>query len=270
MYANGQTIIQFFEQLAPKYLAIEDDKIGLQVGSFNKVIKKVMLTLDVLEEVVDEAIKNEVDLIIAHHAVIFRPLKNLRTDLSQGRLLQKLLKHDISVYVAHTNLDVAHGGVNDVIAEKLGLSELEIIQPVYTDQLQEKTFGIGRIGKISTPISLNEFAQLVKKQLNVDGLRVVGDLSQTVSKIGVVGGDGNSFVSKAAFKGVDVLVTGDIYYHVAHDALAQNLSIIDAGHYIEKHVLTNVQDYLLNQLSQKYQDTEVFISKVNTNPFQFI
>lgn len=137
MITQGQTIIQYLEEWMPKYLAMEGDRIGLQIGTLQKPIKKVMVTLDVLDNVVDEAIEEEVDLIIAHHAVIYRALKNLRTDLPAGRLYEKLIKHDIAVYVAHTNLDSAEGGMNDLMAERLGLGQCEVLSPIFTHDLRK-------------------------------------------------------------------------------------------------------------------------------------
>lgn len=137
MITQGQTIIQYLEAWMPKHLAMENDRIGLQVGTLQKPIKKVMVTLDVLESVVDEAIVQGVDLIIAHHAVIYRSLKNLRTDLPAGRLYEKLIKHDIAVYVAHTNFDSAEGGMNDLMAERLGLTQSEVLSPIYTHDLRK-------------------------------------------------------------------------------------------------------------------------------------
>ncbi len=371
MFAKGQSIIQIFEQLAPKQLAIPEDKIGLQVGTLHKEVKKVMLTLDVLENVVDEAIENQVNLIITHHAIIYLPLKNVRTDLSQGRIIEKLIKHDIAVYVAHTNLDAAEGGVNDVLAHKLALKETELLDATFTekynkivvfvpkthqqqvfdalsnhgagwignyshcsfqtpgtgtfmplegtnpfigeqDKLEKineirietivseknlnrtiqamikvhpyeevaydvyplnnkgKQYGIGRLGKLGKPATLKDFSLFVKQQLNLEGLRVVGDLKKEIKKVAIVGGDGNSFVNTAAFRGVDVLVTGDIYYHVAHEAMAQGLAIIDAGHNIEKNVMDKVKDYLEKEFVERKYKTEIIISTANTNPFIFL
>ncbi len=112
---NGHEMISLFEQFSPKSLAMEGDKIGLQIGRLNKPVENVMVTLDVLENVVDEAIEKNVQLIIAHHPPIFRPLQKIVTDTPQGRMIEKLIKHDIAVYAAHTNLDVADGGVNDLL-----------------------------------------------------------------------------------------------------------------------------------------------------------
>ncbi|ANU12905.1 hypothetical protein B481_3253 [Planococcus halocryophilus Or1] len=132
---NGHQIIEEFEKWSPKYLAMDGDPIGLHVGTLNKKIERVLVTLDVNEEVVDEAIAKGAGLIIAHHPPIFRPLKNLQTDLPQGRLMEKLIKSDIAVYAAHTNLDVAVGGVNDLLAAALGLQNTKVLVPTYEAEL---------------------------------------------------------------------------------------------------------------------------------------
>ncbi len=371
MLAHGQTVIQYVERLAPKSLAMEGDKIGLHVGTLQKKVKKVMIALDVLESVVDEAIAEGVDLIVAHHAVIYRPLKHLRTDLAAGRVFEKLIKHDIAVYTAHTNLDVAYGGMNDWLAEAVGLTDIDVLdvlsreawkklvvfvpathkEAVFsalaeagaghvgnyshcsfqtegtgtflpgegtnphigsTGQLEKAeevriemivpasrqsaavkamlaahpyeevaydiipleqsgtAYGIGRIGILPAPLTLREFALLVKERFSLHGLRVVGDLDATVKKVAVVGGDGSSFVSKAIFKGADVYLTGDIGYHTAHDAQAEGLSIVDAGHNIEKIMKEKLAVILLEQLQANGYETEVIPSRVHTDPFQFV
>lgn len=134
---NGYEIIQLFERFAPKHLAMEGDPIGLQIGTLNKPIHTVMIALDVLEEVVDEAIEKNVDLIIAHHPPLYRPLKQIVTDQAQGRIVEKCMKHDITVYAAHTNLDIAQGGVNDWLAEALGLQEVDVLVPTYEEALKK-------------------------------------------------------------------------------------------------------------------------------------
>lgn len=135
--ANAQTLIQAFESFSPKAYAVEGDKIGLQIGTLNKKVKKVMIALDVIEPVVDEAVEEGVDLIIAHHPIIFKPIKALRTDQTYGRTIEKLIKNDITVYLAHTNLDVAPGGVNDLMAEALGLEDTEVLVETFEDTLKK-------------------------------------------------------------------------------------------------------------------------------------
>lgn len=369
--ANGQTIIQAFEGWSPKSFAVEGDKIGLQIGTLNKPINKVMVVLDLLENVVDEAIEEGVNLIIAHHPIIFRPIKAIHTDRPYGRIVEKLIKHDISVYAAHTNLDVAKGGVNDLMAEKLGLQNVDVLAPTteiklkklvafvpydYADQVRDalgkagagyignyshctfnsegigtfkpesgtdpfigqqgklervkeikletifpsnlqnkvlsallkahpyeevaydiillenqgEKFGLGRIGYLQEKMSLQKFALLVKEAFDVDGVRVVGDLHEEIHKVAVLGGDGNKYVSQALFKGADVYVTGDVYYHVAHDAMMDGLNIVDPGHNVEKIMKEAVTTFLSNFINENNYDTKVLTSKINTDPFTFI
>lgn len=134
MIANGQTIIQFMEQLAPKQYAFADDPIGLQLGALNKPVSQVLIALDVTLDVITEAVDMKAQLIIAHHAIMYRPIKHLRLDLPAGRLYESLIKNDIAVYIAHTNLDVATGGVNDILAAMLGLEHLGFLQEVQSNQ----------------------------------------------------------------------------------------------------------------------------------------
>ncbi|WAA13931.1 Nif3-like dinuclear metal center hexameric protein [Fervidibacillus halotolerans] len=126
---NGHEIIQLFEQFSPKRLAMEGDKIGLQIGRLNRRVKNVLVALDVTEEVAKEALEKDVQLIIAHHPPIYRPLANIRTDTPQGRMIEILMKHEIAVYAAHTNLDVATGGLNDWLADALQLTDREVLVP---------------------------------------------------------------------------------------------------------------------------------------------
>lgn len=116
-------IFKWMEDWAPKHLAYDWDRIGLQVGNYNDPVKNILVTLDVTIDVVQEAIEKNVNLIIAHHPMLFRAVQSINTQTSQGKLLQKLLKHNITVYAAHTNLDIADGGVNDVLANLLQLKD---------------------------------------------------------------------------------------------------------------------------------------------------
>jgi dinuclear metal center YbgI/SA1388 family protein len=137
MLARGETVIQLMERLAPKHFAEPDDKIGLQVGSIRKPVSKVLIALDVTQQVVAEAVSMGAELIIAHHAVIYRPLAHLQTDTPAGALAAELLRRDIAVYVAHTNLDSAEGGMNDWMADALSLSQEDrtVLREAHTDKL---------------------------------------------------------------------------------------------------------------------------------------
>ncbi|MCI3029552.1 Nif3-like dinuclear metal center hexameric protein [Desemzia sp. C1] len=127
MRITGKELVQKFEAFAPSHLAEEGDPIGLAVGTLDKPVSKMMVTLDVRPEVVAEAIENGVDFIFAHHPPIFRPLKNLTSDIPQNKMFHDLIKHDITVYAAHTNLDITENGMNDWLAEAIGLSDTEVM-----------------------------------------------------------------------------------------------------------------------------------------------
>ncbi|MBW7458743.1 Nif3-like dinuclear metal center hexameric protein [Paenibacillus sepulcri] len=373
MFAHGQTVIQLMEQLAPKHLAVENDKIGLQLGTLQKEISKVLVALDVTDEVVDEAIASGAGLIIAHHAIIYRPLAKLDTSTPAGRLYEKLIKHDIAVYIAHTNLDSAEGGINDWMADLVGIAQegrasLEIVhtdklfklvvfvpaahedavlqaiwnagagetgnyscssfklegtgtflpgaqaQPfigkhgqleqvsevrvetIVPQSLQRKvvqamikahpyeevaydlypleingpSYGLGRVGKLPEPVKLIELAELVKQVFDVPAVRMVGDPDTVVRKAAVLGGSGGRYVKHAQFAGADVLITGDIDYHTAHDALVAGLCIIDPGHNIEKIMKPRVAQWLTHELIKRKYKTVAAASQVETEPFRFI
>lgn len=368
---NGQHIISLFEQWAPKSLAVEGDPVGLQIGTLNKTVKRVLVTLDVNLETVEEAITYRCELIIAHHPPIFRGLKNMRTDLPQGLLIEKLIKHDIAVYAAHTNLDIANGGVNDLLASALQLENIEILEQTSSEQLmklavfipQESTAavrtalshagagklgdydscsfttkgegrfkpldeanpyigqsnelsivaedkvevvfpvsiknkilkalltthpyeepaydlvlleaevnikGLGRIGILPEKQLLADYAQLVKQQLNVPFVRVVGDLKKEVRKVAVLGGDGNKYIQIAKRAGADVFITGDLYFHVAQDAEAIGLSVIDPGHHVEQIMKKGVAEYMTNVCAENKLEVEFIPSINSTEPFQLI
>ena len=224
-----QKILQRMEEIAPKNLAEEWDNPGLLIGNFNCDVKKILVCLDVDCRAIDFAIENEVDLIISHHPIIFRSMKNLRTDLPLGSRIEKLLTHGISVFAAHTNLDSAEGGVNDVLAEKLGLTEVKSLEDSF-----------GRIGKLSEKISARDFAEFVKKVLNADHVRLVESNSKLISKIAVCGGAGAEFIDKAKFHGADLFVTSDVKYHEAQHAFEIGLNVIDAGHFYTEFPIVHV------------------------------
>lgn len=368
MAIQGKDVIQAMEVIAPSYLAVSKDPIGLQVGDPNQEVTGILVTLDVTEEVVDEAIANNLNWIVTHHAVIYRPLSTLRTDQPAGRVMVKLLSHGIQVYCAHTNLDAAKGGVNDVLAEKIGITVLEDFIPTYEQKLKKlvvfvpedhhenvlkavceqgagwignyshctfniegtgtfypqeganpfigeqgklekvkeirletvvpehllpkvisamlkahpyeevaydvypldlpgKVQGYGKVGQLSQPISLKQFAHQVKEAFGLEGLRVVGDMNKLVQKVAILGGSGGRYLKDALKKGADVYITGDIDYHVAQDALAYGIALIDPGHHIEHHVVEHVVNALSKQLNEA---VPVLASKVDTNPFKFI
>lgn len=222
-----QDIMQVMERIAPRHLAESWDNPGLLIGAPTDEIKKILVTLDVREETIKRAIKDGCDMIITHHPLIFRALTAVRTDDATGRKIARLIKAGIAVFAAHTNLDSARGGVNDVLAQKLGLNKLmPLVQDTY-----DKAAGLGRIGTLKKALSLQDFATHIKTQLNIATLRLVCAGDHAICCVALCGGSGAEFIGTAAAKGASVYVTGDIKYHDAERAVGLGIHLIDAGHF---------------------------------------
>lgn len=261
----AKKLIDRFESFAPKTIAFTNDPVGLQIGNVNNDIKRVMVTLDVRPEVVDEAIKQNCDMIFSHHPLIFRPIKNLDLSNPQNQMYAKLIQNSILVYSAHTNLDVAKGGMNDWLTEAMGLNH---VQTVYSNHYDTN---IGRIGVLPTPVTVEKFAKTLKKTFNLDGLRLVtSDNEAMVKNVAVVGGDGGKFYPEMLKAGVDVFVTGDVYYHTGHDMLADGINVVDVGHNVEKICIPKLASLFNEWKANNDWEVEIIESTINTNPYQFI
>jgi dinuclear metal center YbgI/SA1388 family protein len=261
----AKKLIDRFESFAPKTIAFTNDPVGLQIGNVNNDIKRVMVTLDVRPEVVDEAIKQNCDMIFSHHPLIFRPIKNLDLSNPQNQMYAKLIQNSILVYSAHTNLDVAKGGMNDWLTEAMGLNH---VQTVYSNHYDTN---IGRIGVLPTPVTVEKFAKTLKKTFNLDGLRLVtSDNEAMVKNVAVVGGDGGKFYPEMLKSGADVFVTGDVYYHTGHDMLADGINVVDVGHNVEKICIPKLASLFNEWKANNDWEVEIIESTINTNPYQFI
>ncbi|WP_270217069.1 Nif3-like dinuclear metal center hexameric protein [Pediococcus pentosaceus] len=261
----AKKLIDRFESFAPKTIAFTNDPVGLQIGNVNNDIKRVLVTLDVRPEVVDEAIKQNCDMIFSHHPLIFRPIKNLDLSNPQNQMYAKLIQNSILVYSAHTNLDVAKGGMNDWLTEAMGLNH---VQTVYSNHYDTN---IGRIGVLPTPVTVEEFAKTLKKTFNLDGLRLVANGNKAMVKnVAVVGGDGGKFYPEMLKAGADVFVTGDVYYHTGHDMLADGINVVDVGHNVEKICIPKLASLFNEWKTNNDWEVEIIESTVNTNPYQFI
>lgn len=205
-------ILDYFEEIAPKELAEEWDNVGLLVGRMGDDITKILVCLDFSENVLEQAIKEECEMIVTHHPVIFKPLKALTSPL-----LLKAAANNICVYSCHTNLDSAEGGVNEALAEKLKLSDVQ------TDEML-------RFGKLPCEMSAEEFFEHVKTCLGVSALRV-NNVRKPIGKIGILGGSGADFMGLAIKNNCDAFVTGEASYHAAQAAESEELLLVCAGHF---------------------------------------
>ncbi|BBB92808.1 MAG TPA: Nif3-like dinuclear metal center hexameric protein [Methylomusa anaerophila] len=362
-----QAVIDAMEKLAPAQLAEAWDNVGLIIGKPNQEVSKILVTLDVDEAITDQAITSGIHMIIAHHPFLFKGITKVRTDQPAGRILSKILQADIAVFAAHTNLDIADGGVNDVLADKLGLRDTKPLkittadklrklvvfvpkshveevrsamtmagaghignyshctfqtsgtgtffplagtnpylgkqgQLEYADEYRLETIipeklshtvisamikahpyeevaydeypllnagaihGLGRIGRIAAPVSLRKFADDVKQALGIPYVVIAGDADKNITQVAVCGGSGAALIPSAAAAGADVLVTGDVKYHEAQEAVANDLAIIDAGHFpTENLVIPGITNYLRQCARQANWDVEIIFNTISNN-----
>ena len=256
-----EDIIDELNSLAPIHLAQEWDNVGLQIGSKDQEVSKILLALDATTNVVDEAIGKGVDMIITHHPIIFSPLKNIILDNPKGNNIYKLIRNNISLYVMHTNFDTAFGGTNDVLAAVIGLDDVEVLNP------DDNGMGIGRIGKTNS-ITIEELTNKLKSKLNISHARVVGEPGTKISKIAICTGSGMSFMKSVVGK-ADVLITGDVKFHEAQEARDLGIAIIDVGHYASENIaMPSIKKYL-DDLAQE-NNIDVLLSNINDDPFTTI
>ena len=242
MQTGCDTFLTALEAWAPLSWAEEWDNCGLQVGRRDKLLNKVMVALTPGEAAIQAAVSAGVDMLLTHHPMIFKPTKSVTTDTVLGQSIIKLIQHDINLYCAHTNLDMAVGGVNDVLAKTLNLQTVEILENVTEE------YGIGRVGNLAEPMTLQSFLAQVAGQLECGHLVYQGDLHRQVQRVALCGGSGISYLSAAKKAGADVYVTGDMKYHDAQLASELGICVVDAGHFgTEKHIVKTLAEFVQKQ-----------------------
>lgn len=256
-------LINELENFAPMYLAESWDNPGLIVGDTESDIKKILVALDATNEVIDEAITIGADIIITHHPMIFSSVKKITNQTPMGIRIRKLIKNDIAHFAMHTNLDIAFGGTNDELARISGLKDIEVLRE--SCQQNGQINGLGRIGNLEKETTFGDFARIIKKALELDSLRIVGNMQKKVKRVGLCTGSGFEFMEDAVKKGADVFITSDLRYHESQKAQEAGICIIDATHYASENIIVSVICKYLNGLDSEMEvmqssvDGQVFI-----------
>ncbi len=255
-------VLNYLETLAPKSMKMEWDNVGLLCGSKGTPVTKILVALDPFEHVCQEAQEVGAQLLVTHHPLIFSPLKSVTDETGIGRAITALCRSGISAVNAHTNLDQAPGGVNDVLAQTLGLCDVQVIEPCGVDEVG-RPWGLLRMGTVQEQ-SMEAFLSHVKKTLGCDGLRYVNQ--KPVHKVAVGGGSCAGDMMAAVRAGCDTFVTADAKYNQFWDARDLGLNLIDAGHFATENPVCTM---LAEKLQQRFPEIQVVLSKKHADCMKF-
>lgn len=262
--AEVKDIYEFMDSIAPFHTQEGFDNAGFLVGRSSREVKRILVALDVTLEVAEEAGRQGADLIVAHHPVIFQPIRSVTNETVTGRILMELLERGVAAICAHTNLDAAHGGVNGCLARALELSEVGQLHQVGVDE-KGRPYGIGRVGKVHQPgLSAAEYAAFVKGKLGASCVRFA-DGGRPVEKVAVGGGACGSMMEDAIAAGCDTFVTADLKYNQFLDARALGLNLLDAGHFPTENVVCTP---LAARLGKAFPEISIGVSQVHREVYR--
>lgn len=264
--AAVRDVYEFMDKLAPFRTQEDFDNAGFLVGRGDWTVKKILVALDITEEVVDEADRWGAELIVAHHPVIFHPVKSVTDETVTGRVLLELMECSIAAICAHTNLDAAHGGVNGCLARTLELTGIGQLCQAGVDE-QGRPYGIGRVGTVHRPgLSAREYAAFVKAKLGSASVRCVSG-GKPVQKVAVGGGACGSMLEDVVAQGCDTFVTADVKYDQFLEAKALGLNLLDAGHFSTENVVCAP---MARWLSEEFPMVEVRLSEVHKEVYKSV
>lgn len=257
-------ILKFLFELAPEFMKEDWDHVGLQCGRLEAPVHKVLVALDPFQDVLEEAVEQGAELIVAHHPLLFHPVYHVTDEDAAGRVLLRAAETGCAIISMHTNLDAAPGGVNDCLAQALGLEQIQVLSPAGTDS-QGRPYGLGRVGTVPQT-DLKTFARKVKKALGCGGIRIA-DAGRPVQKVAVGGGACGEFTRTAMEMGCDTFVTADLKYNGFYDGVDLGINLIDAGHFPTENP---VCAYLQQQLRARFETLTVERAKCHHDVIEFL
>lgn len=253
-------VAQYLDRLAPCSYAESWDNVGLLAGDWDKEIHTVFVAVDATDRVIEEACLAGADMLITHHPLIFSGLKSVNEDHFIGRRVRRLIREDICYYAMHTNFDIA-GDMAGLVTDKLPFGETRVLCE------QRDGFGLGRIGRLTRPMQVSEFAAILKERLSIEDVVLYGDKERSVELVAVLPGSGSQEIDLAVSQGAELMVTGDINHHDGIDALAKGLMLMDAGHYGLEKVFV---EYMKHSLEKEWGDSVHVAAEQPVRPFSII
>lgn len=258
-----QEVIDYLHTIAPNAYQEEYDNSGLLVGHPSREIKGILVSLDVTEAILDEAINMGCNVIVSHHPIIFSGLKRITGQNYVQRIVEKAIKNDLNLFAIHTNLDNVHpNGVNSNIANKLGLAEVKVLRPKHPEDV---AIGSGVIGHIK-PMEERAFLKRLKEIMSVNCIKYTALRGTPIAKVAVCGGSGRFLLEDAMAQGADVFISSDFKYHEYFEADGQ-IVIADIGHFESEQFTTQM---LWELLKGKFLNFATHYTKVNTNPVNYL
>lgn len=276
------TILETLEAFAPLALAEEWDNVGLLLGDRGSDVSRVMTCLTLTSDVAEEAVAQRAGLIVTHHPVLFRAVKRLTCDTIEGEMLLRLIQAGVAVYSPHTAFDSAATGINQQLAERFRLVDIQPLRPVpvaaasspavlqegpdSVNQSHGAIAGGGRWGRLPSPMLLKDFAKQVEEKLGVSWTHFVGDREQVVETVAVACGAAAEYLTDAHRAGCDVLMTGEARFHSCLEARALGIGLVLPGHYATERPAV---ESLAKTLQQQFPHCVVWASAAENDPMQW-
>jgi dinuclear metal center YbgI/SA1388 family protein len=257
-------VCAFLETFAPSALAADWDNVGLLVGDRAQKVERVMSCLTITPSVAAEAIRERADLIISHHPLPFKPLKRLTAEQPAGRMLLDLIRAGIAIHSPHTAFDSAAAGINQQLADGLGLTQIQPLEPA---QGLPAGLGSGRWGTLPQPQTLGQLATHLKQFLKISGLHAVGNLQAPISRVAVACGSAGEFLDVAIERGCQMLVTGETRLHTCYDAESRGVALLLAGHYASERFGV---ERLAVVLAAQFPELTVWASRDEADPIRWL
>lgn len=256
-------VVKEIEKIAKPEYAYDWDNCGLLVGNAKDKVEKVLVSLDITKEIALEAVEKGCQMIISHHPLIFKAIKNLNVETYEGEVLLHLYKKGIALYCAHTSLDACKGGVNDSLCKLLNLKNVSVLNE---QVIGGENISCSRKGEFSQTLNKNQLIDFIKEKTGAKCLNYFIE-DKEFRTIGLCSGAGEEYA--LMLKNIDVFLTGEIKYHTALELKRQNISFIAAGHYYtEAHIINTLALSLQKCFNMLQYNIEVVKSEINTNPFE--
>lgn len=258
-----ESICTALAEIAPLRLAESWDNVGLLVGDRKRPVSKLMTCLTISPNIVDEAVNEQVDLIIAHHPLPFKSLQRITADTITGNMLLQLIGAGTAIYSAHTAFDSAVGGINQMWAELLELSDIEPLVEIEDDRDRPSSDGAGRMGRLPNKMTLGELVRKAATAVAATAPRHIGQLDQPVSKVALACGSGGTFLSAARRRGCDAMITGEATFHTCLEAESLGIGLGLLGHYWSERF---AMERMAEMLAEQFPDLEIWASRSEHDP----